>query len=289
MSDTDGANHMTEALSRTTREAAQLAAAVLMAMQVTISSQRRRLDAQADTERSDMRPDHRQRGGVVVEPAGDKRRWELAFEPAFATATTSEAGAVWAATQVSSDNDLPAAAAQRRAEQRLAQLHPDLMDRYDRHRQDGLSPVQAMLATCSAALTVDEDVPGRPWVGAAPAGPAVRVEDQPVEVVGAGHGHDRGAAEAARTVAQEERGEALQDLSRRDLASTPGVNERATAAVLGADHQALSDARHAQAETLVGRAYPQTIHAALAARVETASSPAKPLAPGVTHRPRRGR
>lgn len=151
-----------------------------------------------------------------------------------------------------------AAQAMGEAEAQLRRLRPVAMADYDEARGMGTPALDAM----QAAL------------------PQLREQVWQDEVAVTGR-LDPGAADAARSVAQEQRGEALHDFDQPDLPSTPAIDERVAAATHGAEHQELSDARGAQAQSLVGRAYPQTIHTALATtRGGPAQAPAARLARG---------
>lgn len=93
-----------------------------------------------------------------------------------------------------------------------------------------------------------------------------------------------GAAQAMRTLGEEQRFEAQRDLAPADVASTPQLDERSEGAERASAHLELSDAASAQAAGLVGQAYPQNIHQALQSHTTAApvaarsSRPAAPAA-----------
>ena len=132
------------------------------------------------------------------------------------------------AAQPWADHDRSAGQALAAAEERLAQLHPDVMAQYRQLRDEGMS----------------------------------------------GHDAMAGAVEAARTLAEEQRFDAQRDLGAVDLASTPQVDERSEGAERGAASLELSDAANAKAASLVGRAYPHSIHRALQTKADPTAAPA---------------
>ena len=153
-----------------------------------------------------------------------------------------------------------------RAEEQLRRLRPAGMAQYDDARAMGAEPVDAMRAALPELRT--------------------QVWQDEVAVV---QRLDSGQAEADRTVGDQQRAAAHDDFSQPDLASTPDVNERTTAAGHGADHQELSDARTAHADSLVGQAYPVTIHTALATKAGPAPAPAARLSRAAAPAPGRRR
>ncbi len=118
--------------------------------------------------------------------------------------------------------------------------------------------------------------------------PDVIVQYQQFRDDGVGaHDAMAGAIEAARTLAEDQRGQAQRDLGAVDLASTPQIDERSEGAERGAAHQELSDASTAQAQSLVGQAYPRSIHHAL--QTKAGPSPAPTLRQAPPARPSRSR
>lgn len=355
--DGEGGNPLAEGLGEAGRGAAQVAAGAMMAMQMWIRAREQREQA---AEVEDRQRSEQARAQLRTDQAAARAGWAPGLERDFPrSATTADAAGVWSAAQPWVEHDTTAAEASQRAEARLEELHPELMEEYRAYRGDGLRPPEAMMEagrTVSSAGWQDILDPGkretmgvddtlrawaaaRPWAASAPqpegqwsprseqaaqamgeaeaqlrrlrpaamadydearaygvpaleamqaAAPQLR-EHVWQDEVGLSGTLNPGAAEAARTVAQEERGEALHDFDQPDLASTPDVDERATAATHGADHQELSDARGAQAQTLVGRAYPQTIHTSLATKAGPAKAPGARLERGATQAPGRRR
>ncbi len=221
-----GGDPLREGLGHTGRGLAQLATAAMAAAQMGVRVRQQREDAQrvedhqrADAARVRMRAQH---GAARLE-------WAPGLERSFAvSASASDAVAVWGAAQPWADHDRSAGQALAAAEERLAQLHPDVMAQYRQLRREGMS----------------------------------------------GHDAMAGAVEAARTLAEEQRFEAQRDLGAVDLASTPQVDERSEGAERGAASLELSDAANAQGASLVGRAYPPSIHQALQTKARPTAAPA---------------
>jgi hypothetical protein len=341
----EGGNPLSEGLGDAGRHAAELAAAAAMAMQMWTRARDQREQARMV---DDQRASDAARGQLRADQAAARLAWAPALEPEFArSATAADAMGAWSAAQPWVDYDPSAADASQRAEARLTELHPDLMEQYRAYRQEEMVPPAAMLEagrTVSAwdwqdvldpakrqDMGVDETLrawgAARPWAAAAPqpegqwsprseeaaqamgeaearlrtlrpvamagydearsmgvepleamqaAAPELRQQVWQDEIAVRGR-LDSGEADADRTVAQQQRSEAAHDLAQPDLRSTPGVDERAVGATQGANHHELADARGAQAESLVGKAFPETIHTALAARGAAAPAPAARL------------
>ncbi len=74
--------------------------------------------------------------------------WAAAHDPQWlAQADLLETGHAWAGAASYADTDPAAASAMRKCEDRLRMLHPYAMARYDRLREDGMSPLDAMRET----------------------------------------------------------------------------------------------------------------------------------------------
>lgn len=181
------------------------------------------------------------------------------LEAGMDRAQTTEALQAWSVAQPWRDHLRSASDVAEQAERRLSTLQPDLMRQYQQNLadQNQRGPIDNSVRA-DAMVDASRDV-------------VLRQE----EVVVAGRPADVGAAAADRSAAMQERQAAQEDFGQPDLASTPNVDERSVGAAHGADHQELSDARAAQAESRVGRAYPETIHTALTARSSASSAPAK--------------
>jgi len=77
--------------------------------------------------------------------AAARARWAPAFNPQWqAQAGLVDAGRVWNAAAAFADSDPEAAAALRKAEERMRRLHPYAMAAYDRLRDAGARPLEAM-------------------------------------------------------------------------------------------------------------------------------------------------
>jgi len=142
-----------------------------------------------------------------------------------------------------------AAQAMGEAEAHLRRLRPAAMADYDEARAMGVDPLEAMRAV---APQLGERVwePDRVDRGAL----------------------DPGGAQAAQTLAVEERGDAARDFATPDHPSTPGVDEHLDAARDGGEHQEVFESSAARAASLAGQSYPQTVHGALAAPRQAASA-----------------
>lgn len=198
-----------------------------------------------------------------------------ALEPGLDQARTRDALQAWGAAQPWQSHSRSAAEVADRAERRLQQLQPDLMRQY----RDNLAAQPSPDSTQRADAMLDA---------------ARTVELRQVDVAAPGQRPDVGAALADRSAAMDERAAAQQDLAQPDLASTPNVDERAVASAHGADHQELSDARAAHAESRISQAYPAPIQTALVARTGpqagAARAPARSAAQTASQGPvRRGR
>src|SRR6266851_1371300 len=74
--------------------------------------------------------------------------WVAAHDPQWlAQADLLQTGRAWAGAAAYADTDPAAASAMRKCEERLRTLHPYAMARYDRLREDGMSPLDAMRET----------------------------------------------------------------------------------------------------------------------------------------------
>src|SRR6266851_5746263 len=126
-------------------------------------------------------------------------RGATAHDPQWlAQADLLQAGRAWAGAASYADTDPAAASAMRKCEDRLRMLHPYAMARYDRLREDGMSPLDAMRETA-------------PLFGRAP---DVRV------------GEPAAARRAlGADAADEERSRAADLDAAIDLAATPAVDE----------------------------------------------------------------
>ena len=76
--------------------------------------------------------------------------WASAHDPQWlAQADLLQTGRAWAGAASFADTDPAAASAMRKCEDRLRTLHPYAIARYDRLREDGMSPLDAMRETAS--------------------------------------------------------------------------------------------------------------------------------------------
>jgi hypothetical protein len=181
---------------------------------------------------------------------------------------TVEAGRLLASGMAFADTDPDARRATDIAERRLGALQPDLMADYYEQRSKGVERLEAF----TYALAHNPNLQENPE--------ATRLAVMPDPTFQA-------AAEAARTIGQDEHQEAVTMSSRQDLPQTV-VDERAEGLESGSNHQELSDASIARAANLHSQVQPYPMTTRLAA---TASGPARSLPGRVANiqRPTRGR
>lgn len=156
-----------EALSYSSQRAAQMVSLTAAATEVALrrralhaarnaacaEQERRMLQAQESAFRAQFRA-----------------RWAPALDPQWlARADLLQAGRAWGAAAPWADADPEAAIALRRAEERLRTLHPYAMAQYDRLREEGVGPLDAMRGSVHLFLREPHARPGDP----APARPAV--------------------------------------------------------------------------------------------------------------------
>ncbi len=325
-------NLLVEGASHGAARAGELAGLLMMAAQHAARAREQRLQAElansqqeADAQRAQLRADH----------AADRLRWAPALERDFAAgATAHEAMGAWTAAQPWVEHDPSAAQAANRAEERLAVLHPDLMEEYRGYRADDMEPTQAMLEagrTVSAPawrgvldpstrqdMGVDDTLrawnAARPWAAQAPQAEGLWSprSEEAAQAMGEAEAHlrglrpaamadyddarargvdsleamqgvapqlgervwesdrverdalDPGGAQAAQTLAVEERGEAVRDFATPDQPATRDVDEHTVAARAGVEHEEVFEASSARAASLASQSYPQTVHVALA-------------------------
>lgn len=209
-SEETGGNPITEGLGHAARHAAEVAAVLAMGAQAAIRVRERQLRTQTDAERGQLRVEH----------AAARLTWS---EP---HSSAPEAARVWAAAQPWADRDPAAAEATRRAEARLDDLVPDIMDRY-RHQLAGGDEPAAAMNTATTGLG--------------------------------------GAAAAAWAQASTERAAAAAGFATPDLPATR-LDEHHQGVTIGGGHADEADTEAARAATLAAVAYPAPVTAALAGR-----------------------
>lgn len=84
---------------------------------------------------------------------------------------------------------------------------------------------------------------------------------------------DANAAAAVRTIADDERGEALQDSAVLDVVASASVDEHTQGIHAGATHAAVSDSADARAALLAAQAYPQPLRVRPSRAVSTRARP----------------
>jgi hypothetical protein len=179
-------NPFGEAHGSASRQAAQLASMAVAAHEVITRRTARRAAMKAASDEQ-QRQAIREQERAAREAA--RARWAPALDPRFpAQADLLTAGRAWGGAAPYAD--IPeAASALRRAEDRLRVLHPYAMDRYDRLRSEGASPLEAMREAAPLFAMAPYARPGQPG---APR-PAVTAG-----VPGAGFRPAAGAASAPR-------------------------------------------------------------------------------------------
>ena len=150
-----------DALSHASQRVAQVAS--LTAAMAQVIMQRRALadarrsledDGTATRVLTDQEQILRQQARMSWAPAHD-RHW-------LAPAGLTQAAAAWAGAAAWADSDPSAASALRKCEDRLRQLHPHAMGRYDRLRGDGLDPLTAMREAAPLFAYAPTTRPGDP-------------------------------------------------------------------------------------------------------------------------------
>jgi hypothetical protein len=240
-----------DVLRQGVQRAIQLASGAVTAAQVYLFH--RNTQARAVDERDDhaRRALHAQ---MRAEQQAGRAGWAPALDPAWLReATLFQVARAWSAAMPYSDRAVPwyepaAATAMRKCEEKLRDLHPYAMARYDRLRADGLGPAQAMqeAAPLFARPPRAHDPPStpRPMVtdgdgpdmDRAEAGAGPRT-DGPGEVPSAGLG--LGEQDRAATA---ERVRAADLDAATDLTATPGIDERTVNLVAAQDAAAIGSA-----------------------------------------------
>lgn len=240
-----------DVLRQGVQRAIQLASGAVTAAQVYLFH--RNTQARAVDERDDhaRRALHAQ---MRAEQQAGRAGWAPALDPAWLReATLFQVARAWSAAMPYSDRAVPwyepaAATAMRKCEEKLRDLHPYAMARYDRLRADGLGPAQAMqeAAPLFARPPRAHDPPStpRPMVtdgdepdmDRAEAGAGPRT-DGPGDVPSAGLG--LGEQDRAATA---ERVRAADLDAATDLTATPGIDERTVNLVAAQDAAATASA-----------------------------------------------
>lgn len=163
-----------EALNRSSQKAAQFVSMAGAAYE--IAARRKQIRAARDAARSEQqrRALYEQERAVH---AAARARWAPALDARWqGQADLLQAGRVWGAAAAYAGTDPEAASALRRAEDRLRVLHPYAMARYDRLRDEGASPLEAMREAVHMFAGEPHARPGdpvtRPGIEARPPGAA---------------------------------------------------------------------------------------------------------------------
>lgn len=131
-----------EPSSESVARAAQVAA---MAAGVTEAVIRLRVQLAAEQAATDSQAAQAARAQRLADHAAARVTWSPAHDDSWLRqADTLSAAGAWGAARPWVDSDLDAARAMDRCEERLRDLHPDAMRRYDQMRAEGASPETAM-------------------------------------------------------------------------------------------------------------------------------------------------
>lgn len=131
-----------EAFSHSSQKAAQFISMAGAAYEV--AARRKAIRAARDAARTQQQLRAAEEQEKVLREAA-RARWAPALNPQWlAQADLVQAGRVWGAAAAYANHDPQAAAALRKAEERMRVLHPYAMARYDRLRYEGARPLEAM-------------------------------------------------------------------------------------------------------------------------------------------------
>src|SRR6266566_215079 len=267
-----------DALQQGVQRAIQLASGAVTAAQVYLFH--RNTQARAVDERDD-RARRALQAQVRAEQQAGRAGWAPALDPAWLReATLLQVAGAWSAAVPYSDRAVPwyepaAATAMRKCEERLRDLHPYGMARYDRLRADGLGPAEAMqqAAPFFARPPQAHDPPytTRPMVAARDGLDVDRAEAAAGPLTG-GPGDLRNAellvAEQDRA-ATAERVRAADLDAATDLTATPRMDERTVNLVAAQDATASAATARARRVGRLGRPwerdFPMPIRDVLAA------------------------
>jgi hypothetical protein len=152
-----------EALSYSSQRAAQMVSLVAAAAEVAL--RRRALNAARQAAR-----DEQERQQLAEQTRAARAQFRARWAPALdgrwlAQADLVQAGRAWGAAAPWADAEPEAAAALRRAEDRLRTLHPYAMTQYDRLRSEGASPLDAMGEVARLFAREPHARPGQPGPG----------------------------------------------------------------------------------------------------------------------------
>lgn len=202
----------------------------MAAMAASVAEALARLSAQRAAERQEA--DQRGAAAARAQRHADHATARVAWSPAgdpewLRQAGTLDVGRAWGAAVPWAPTDPSAAAAQDACEERLRDLHPDAMRRYDWLRQDGADPHTAMRDVAPQFAH-----PSEPHVW--PSGPAA--------ARAALTGSLDGLATAERGTAGDERKAAAADLATRDQPATTTIDEAVTGSRGAAGHLHGADA-----------------------------------------------
>jgi hypothetical protein len=149
-----------EAFSYSSQKAAQFISMAGAAYE--IAARRKAIRAARDTARTQQQLQAAEEQEKVLREAA-RARWAPALNPQWlAQADLVQAGHVWGAAATYANHDPQAAAALRKAEERMRVLHPYAMARYDRLRYEGARPLEAMQNAIYLFARESHARPGQP-------------------------------------------------------------------------------------------------------------------------------
>src|SRR6266516_203953 len=295
-----------DALQQGVQRAIQLASGAVTAAQVYLfhqSTQARAVDERDDRARRVLQAQ------IRAEQQAGRAGWAPALDPAWLReATLLQVAGAWSAAVPYSDRTVPwyepaAATALRKCEERLRELHPYAMARYDRLRAEGLGPAEAMQEAAPLFAR-----PAHAHDASAAPRPMVTVGEGLGEgLAEAGHGPPPGGSGdlpgAGLVIAEQDRAATAErvraaDLdATTDLTATPGTDERTMNLVAAGDAAATGSAAAARARSSarIGRPwehdFPMPIRDVLAAvsRGTRLLAPRTAAAPTATQRASRTR
>lgn len=134
--------HAEDPVGQASQKVVQYASLATMAAEAIAQVRQQRAAVAAAT---DARAVAAARGERTAALTAARRQWQPMLDSRLRDRTSvADAGLAWAAAQGWRESDPQAALASDRALERLRELRPDVMERFDRLSGDGLDPVEAM-------------------------------------------------------------------------------------------------------------------------------------------------
>jgi hypothetical protein len=134
--------HTEDPVAHASTKVAQYVSMATLAVEVIAQVRQQRLAATAAVDEQAVAAARAQRASSL---AAARVRWAPVLDDRLRSQTgVVDAGLAWAVAQGWRDTDPEAALASDRALERLRELRPDVMERYDRLTADGVDPIEAM-------------------------------------------------------------------------------------------------------------------------------------------------